>query len=417
MPSSLCRALEIAPGRTFTVAAGFIAAFAFLPLPFGSAATVVFFVAAAIALAELSTGAAGFRIPRGTGFAVAACLAYFAVDALSLVIYADQPRSWASMVTSLQFAALPIVLAVFSQAAEADPLRGFIRAARAGAIISFMIAAAQVGLDGADRATGGMINPIPFGVTAALFAFVSLVGVADEGRRGRIVALVAFVAGLAASFLSETRGAWLCLPVFVVILLYYLRARLGARPALAASAGVVLLAVLAVGLATSSLRDRLDETIEMFLAFEPGGDNTVSTSLDQRLLLWTYGLEAFGERPLFGYGPESDVDRVQALAAEDGYQVLEFAHLHNEFLTEAVGNGVVGLATLFLVLAAPLVTVLRGPRDRQRPDRIAFAAFVTAGSAISGLTGIAFGHDILNTLYVSSLLVVCLSVTRTDGVR
>jgi O-antigen ligase len=258
-----------------------------------------------------------------------------------------------------------------------------------------------------------MINPIPFGETTALFAFVSLIGIDRDGTRGRVIAALAFTAGLASSFLSQTRGAWLAIPVFVIVLLVHFRARYGTRIAFiggAALAGLLLVAVVAAG---PALKARLDETFAMFRGYDSGADTVETRTLDQRLLLWTYGLDVFRDHPALGVGPQAAVPVVQALAAADGKEILDYSHLHDAYLTEAVGNGLIGLATLLLVIAAPVVTAWRGRRDRARADRLAFAIMVVAQWVLSGLTGIAFGHDILNTVYVTALLVVCLSTARS----
>ncbi|MCW5697858.1 MAG: O-antigen ligase family protein [Bauldia sp.] len=408
----LTRRLEAQPGRPFTIAAAFLVAFGFLPLPFGSVASLTMALCALIALAQVATRTTPLSFPPPVRFAVVACLLYFAVDALSAVIYQSHGQPLAAMGASLQFAFFPLMLAALGQALapHEDPIRLFVRGARIGAILALILAVIEA-LSGVDRPRGGMINPIPFGSVAALFAFVSLIGIDRDDARGRILAGVAFTSGLAASFLSQSRGGWIALPVFVVIFLAYLRARLGTRALLAGVAVLAALTVIAVAVAGPTLRDRMRETIVMFEVSDLSRNDPESRSLDQRVLLWIYGWKAFKDRPVLGYGPEQRVEVTQSLARDDGYRIIPFGHLHNEFLTEAVSNGIVGLATLLLVLAAPVVTALRSARDSLRSDRIALAALAVAGAGLNGLTALAFGHDILNTVYVGALLAVALSAS------
>ena len=414
----LHRVLEVEAGKRFAVAAAALFLLGFLPLAFGSIATALFAAIGLIALWQAIRGETPLDFPYPARFAVIAALGYFALDAAGIIFYEDRARAWMPGVASLHFFLFPFILAALLRARGFDPLQVFVRGARVGAIASLILAIVQIS-DGLDRAAGGMINPIPFGSTAALFAFLSLIGIAEEGWRGRAFAVLAFGAGLAAAVLSEARGAWLALPVLTIIILFYLRARLGRRVAAIGVALLLAVTLLVVIAARDSLRERIEETLVMFQGFEFGraDRNEIDAfSLDQRALLMVYGLQAFGDRPLLGYGPQNAIAEVQALAAADGYTIETYGHLHNEFLTEAVGNGIAGLVTLLLVLAAPIVTALRSARDAGFADRLAFASLMTAGAALFGLTSLAFGHDITNSVYVSALLALCLGAVRSRPV-
>uniref|UniRef100_UPI0013D3F8AB O-antigen ligase family protein n=1 Tax=Acinetobacter baumannii TaxID=470 RepID=UPI0013D3F8AB len=89
--------------------------------------------------------------------------------------------------------------------------------------------------------------------------------------------------------------------------------------------------------------------------------------------LWTYGAEAFLARPVFGYGSQNAVEEVRRRAARDGFDVPPYRHLHNEFITTAVGRGLVGIAALLMLLAAPIMAAIGSVRDDRYRDRVAFA--------------------------------------------
>lgn len=379
-------------------------------MPFGSLATVVFSAAALTAAAGIATGRVAVEIPRPAGFAVAAALFYFAVDLASPVLYGNREDSWIPIVTALQFALFPLLVMGLRSAID-DPIAIFVRGARVGAILGGVIAIIQVG-DGLDRATGGAVSSFPFGAVAAWLTAISLLGIGKADWRERAFAVIAFSFGLAGAVLSESRGVWLALPVFAVITLIYFRAHLGPRVA-----GTAALALGAVGLAVvvsagDSVRERFEETLVMFEGFEFGQAERQSSdeySLDQRVLMLAFGLEAVVDRPVIGYGPHNGVEEVRERAAEEGYAINQYTHLHNEFLTETVGNGLIGLISLLLLLAAPLVVAYRSARDQMFAERVALGWFLSAGSVTFGLTSLAFGHDITNTMFVSGLLVVSLS--------
>jgi O-antigen ligase len=295
--------------------------------------------------------------------------------------------------------------------ARFDAVRSYVGGVRAGTIVGGVIAIIQVG-DGVDRAMGGMINPLPFGTTAVWFACISLIGAWDGGWRNRIFAGAAFAAGLAAAFLSQSRGAWLALPFLLFVMLVYLRARYGGRMMALAVGSIAVLLVGAVAVSWTSIRERIDETITMFRNFELG--NQQAASLDQRALMMVYGLEAIADRPLTGYGPMNAVTEVINRAASDGYEIGSYRHLHNEYLTETVAKGVAGLAAVLLLLAAPVVTAYRFARDDAFKDRMAVACVATIGAALYGLTNVVFDHDITNTVFLGMVLAVGLSSAASD---
>ena len=404
---------EVEPGRRFTFAAAVIFALGFLPLGFGTVSTALYFIAALMAVVEVVWRRAPFRVPRPVGFAVLVCLAFFGIDAVSPVIYANPAGDWRLVLQSLHFLFLPVLVLALAPV-QFDPVRAYVGGVRIGAIVGGVIAVLQV-VDGLERADGGMINALPFGAAAALFAFVSLIGIWDAGWRNRIMALAAFAAGLVATFLSEARGAWLALPLLLVIAVVYLGFRYGRRIALLATAGLAAIGLVAIVFAGDSIRGRIDQTIEMFQQFEFGEANVEALSLNQRAMMAAYGLDAVAERPVLGYGPQNTMAEVRRRAAADGNEIADFQHLHNEYVNEAVDNGLVGLAVLLALLSAPVVVALRSAKDDRRHDRLALAFLVSGGTAIFGLTNIVLGHDITNTVFATGLLVVCLSAVRSGG--
>ncbi|MCC6734736.1 MAG: O-antigen ligase family protein [Bauldia sp.] len=413
--SVLGRRLALDPGRSATLAALLLFALGFLPLPFGSLATLLFLVAGLVALVEVLARGVPFRFAGGVRFAVIAAFAYYAVDAAAVILYGNRGSAWMPAAESVHFLFFPFLLAVVASVRDADPLKVFVWGARAGAIAGAAIALVQV-FDNVNRVVGGMINPIPFGSTATLFAFIGLIGFSGEGRFGRVMAVVAFAAGLAASLLSQSRAAWMAVPVLAIVTIVYVGARYGRRTAVLAGLGLAVLAAVVGFFARDALEERLGETLAMFRGFEFGQQrdhNAPEYSLDQRVLMVVYGMDAFGQRPLLGYGPQNAVAEVQELAAADGYTIGGFGHLHNELLTEAVGNGLLGLATLFLVLAAPVVVALRAPRDGRFGARIAIAAMLTGSWVVFGLTGQTFRHDISNTVYLAVLLALAADAMRS----
>ncbi len=93
-------------------------------------------------------------------------------------------------------------------------------------------------------------------------------------------------------------------------------------------------------------------------------DNPYGT-LTGRPVIWKQGIEAFGKRPLFGYGPFALKDSIR-LSETSGEKL---SHFHNVFLQSFVSIGVVGsVFFLWLIFGAAFVLLRRLFTDRSHPQ-------------------------------------------------
>ena len=113
-------------------------------------------------------------------------------------------------------------------------------------------------------------------------------------------------------------------------------------------------------------------------ATDPG---SIGLSFDQRLDNWRAGLQAFGDRPLLGWGPENH------LVAASGYDRAAAAtnrgrdRAHNMAVEKAVTEGVPGLLAWLALWGLSFVVIVRAAR-RLAPPEQALAVF--AGAALLG---------------------------------
>ncbi len=376
----------------------------FLPLTFGSVATFFYFGACIyVGLVFL-----GRRIrwvwPPTTAFGCLVTLGYFAVAIVSPLFFPDKVDGWRDVGTAFHYFTLTLLVGALVQTPKVDVFDLFLNGARAAAIVSFGHALVQVFVLGHPRATAGMANPIPFGDTAILAAGLSMVGFQRLSPRMRAFAFLAALCGIGGCLLSQTRGALLALPLLAVAIGVHLwpLIRRRAAPALL----VVGLVMVALGLFASltKIPERIEEVRQAIEAAEPARHRDPSTA--HRVVLWTYGLDAFLDRPLTGYGSQNAVDEVRERARRAGFAIPPYNHLHNEFITTAVGKGLLGLLALLLLLAAPVIIALGSPADGRQRDRIAFAVMLSGGYGLFGLTNLLFSHDQTNTVFASAYLVL-----------
>lgn len=377
---------------------------AFLPLTLGSVSTFFFFGACIYIGLLFFTGRVGWVWPPTTAFGCIASLVFFASTVLSPLLFPNKLAGWMDVGTAFHYAALVLIVGTLVQTPKIDVFDLFLNGLRLACIVAFGYAVIEVFVLGHPRATAGMANAIPFGDTAVLSGSLSMVGFQRLSTRMRWLAATAFVCGIGAAMLSQTRGALLAVPLVGLVLVLHLWPLIRARlwQALAAA----LIAAVALGALASIMRlpERLDEVRQALRSETLGQEHDVSTA--HRVYLWTYGTAAFRDAPVLGYGSQNAVSEVRARAARDGIALPPYRHLHNEFLTVAVGRGLAGLAAMLLLLAAPIVIAIKSAQDDRLRDRRAFAVLLSGCYALFGLTNLLFSHDQTNTVFASCYVVL-----------
>jgi len=200
----------------------------------------------------------------------------------------------------------------------------------------------------------GHWNAVPFGNFSLLLGLLCGLAALWPWRQARmawkLVAACAGAAGLAASLLSGSRGGWITLPVLLPALAWLhptpLPRRLGTV--------VVILGLLAVaGLGTlPAVQARLTEGVTEVLAYcdRPDDTRTMSTSVGQRLAMWRWGLQRFGEHPVAGFGfanfPAERAAAVRRGELPGAVESMKLANVHNELIGTLAGGGILTAAGL-----------------------------------------------------------------------
>jgi O-antigen ligase len=308
---------------------------------------------------------------------------------LSLVNASDVARSAGRIEKFLRFAlAVPIYLAWRSQAEERAS-RVFLFVA-AGALLLGPVALVQVFAYGVERPDGA-VDPIMFGDTAMMLAVLvvaslTAIGADASTSRGmrRFLGGIAAASAVMACVLSQTRNAFLAVPVLVVALPLLLRRQIRLRHWLPVWLGLgVLSFVIAQGLPAISYHTVLagDEV----LGWWRGAEGMTATSVGGRLALWEHCLALWQQHPFVGNGMGDYLPDMTALTLAGGDTILTENpnlkyHSHSIYLHGLVTQGVVGTAALLLVLVLPFrqaMLLLRTASD-SRDTRAALACLIPA---------------------------------------
>ncbi|MCG5075799.1 O-antigen ligase family protein [Paraburkholderia tagetis] len=243
------------------------------------------------------------------------------------------------------------------------------------------------GWNDTERLSNYYTNAIPFGDTALLFAFLSIFTFGWD-RKARplalIVKLAALVAGGFVSYLSGTRGGWIAVPVFALLLgvqygwFSHWKRVVVTLVLLAAAAGALF--------STNGIRHRVADASSDFALMQRGDKDT---SVGLRLQLWNASVTLFERHPVYGVG-KGHLKLALADLAQHGEasQQIVNERAHSDFFSAIAEMGAMGAATLFLLYFGTSVYFWRACRAADTVIRTAACSglAVSFSTILFGLT-------------------------------
>lgn len=285
-----------------------------------------------------------------------------------------------------------------------------------GSIGAGGIAIWQRVIEDASRASG-FVQTIEFGAIAMLMGSMCVTGLiwTSEPLKSGLERLLlsglflnGFIAGITASILSGSRGAWLALLPAILIILWAARRLTHTRNYLLAG---LVLGILAVAITYSSPNTGVASRIaHAAQQVDDYIDGHTDSSIGYRLEMWRGSTRLFAEKPLIGWGEVAYMRELKELG-EAGIvnpEISRYAHAHNEWFNVFAKKGVAGGLILLGVYVTPLIWFIRIGRqstERGNEDQSRFA-LATAGIVFSsgfmatGMTQVNFNHNVGVMVYV-----------------
>lgn len=188
-----------------------------------------------------------------------------------------------------------------------------------------------------------------------------------------LICSVGAVFGISASYLSESRGGWVFVPVAILFLLYINRGVIQKnRKKLIALIIVTITTLLMFTMINTKFNiksithleiPQIKRTFQSFEQYEKGNTNT-STGI--RLELWRDSVYTFIESPFVGVGYDAR-NELRAQRIEDGViTLLDWTwntHSHNQYLEALSVRGIIGFIGLMGIFITPLFIFRRLYRD------------------------------------------------------
>ncbi|SFC49554.1 O-antigen ligase [Collimonas sp. OK412] len=246
---------------------------------------------------------------------------------------------------------------------------------------------------GATRYGTDFIPIIIFSEMALLLGVFSVFSIAWN-KPGNKLAILFKIAALCTSlyvaYLSQSRGVWLTIPVFIALACLVTK---NIRTSYKLS--VVVFFIILIGAVAhygQIVKERVS-VAESDMTQYSGGEN-VDTSLGIRLQLWRGSWVLFTEHPIFGVGVEGFPKALEELSERNVITPVAagFPHSHNEILFMMSRLGLFGLFALLALYFVPAYYFLRDIRNDDHEVRYTAGMGVALclGFIVLGLVDVIF---------------------------
>jgi len=340
-----------------------------------------------------------FKIPELTLFSWLTT-SYFCVLLLSMLIADGLDAELHHLGRKIHFLLAPFVALTLFQVELS--LKRLLLSIKMGLIIIGAIAVTQFLLNlNSDTTLGkvGMMNANIFGDIAVAMLFLSIVQVFIETPRERIITFIAVFSGIVSITLSSSRGSWLSLLILSIVyvgLIY--------RPFLHKNnrrkffLTLIMSIIFGVIATQTNVSDRISEAANDVQKWNSGNKSNTSNGL--RLQMWEAGLSAAKEAPLFGYGYRNANKEASKYVSENKKTIRNKTHLHNEYITNLVSAGVIGLLMLLTLLFKPIIIFYQQLKNKDAYYYSIMGILLCVAYVTFGFTHIAFGEEHMNAFYV-----------------
>jgi O-antigen ligase len=391
--------LRIAPETTAWMTPPFVAATLLMGPVLGSVVSAALGLAALLGVFQYLNDNYKITQSRPQRLIFAVILTWFLTEALFGLAHYGGASTWIEIIGNVPFLGFIIFVSGMELSDKTEIRRVIHAASPAAAFGTLAVAAAQIQF-GLQRAEGLAGNAGPFAALCLILFACCLLTAAETAGRSRLLGIAGAVAAAVCVVLSGMRGLWPCLLVLPAALAVLYRDVLRLVPRRAAlAAALMLLAVLVV---TQGSIERRIQTLGADIETLRSG-RSEATSLSEHLLIWQAGWSLMREAPLAGHGLGQNRQLIAARTRQIGKVEIGFTHFHNAILNQGVQTGIVGIAALLAMFFTPLMLALRhSSRDTGRHG-LAIITVTTIIYAFSGATGIMFGHDLMDAVWIAAI--------------
>jgi len=228
------------------------------------------------------------------------------------------------------------------------------------------------------------INPIPyatFSASLSIAAFYYLLQ--SKSWKSCLIWLSTFIAATLPLLYSQSRGLWLALAVTVIVAIIKLLC--SNKKSIYLLLPFILASSAAYYISQNKISNRIERTkveVEQIM------QGNLNTSIGLRLQMWEAAFILAKESPLIGLG-NRHIERKKELVEQRliSSRIVHFTHYHNQFLSDFIKYGIIGLLLLLFSIFLPFYYLKKNNNQYTWPGILIIGVYI-----IASLTDVPFQH-------------------------
>lgn len=205
-------------------------------------------------------------------------------------------------------------------------------------------------------------HPILFGdmsLTMMSMLLVFLLMTKEWNKKVILLSAAVLLFGLTSVILSQSRGAWIVVPIMMVFILFQIKNRISLQTAVALMASFLLLMTASYFTPSTGVKQRIDSTVANVFKYSEGTNK--GSSIGSRFEMWKASWMIFKEKPVVGIGWGNFNETAKVLVKEKrvSSSAAAYSHPHNQFISVAVNGGLLMLFALLVFIFVPLSLLKR----------------------------------------------------------
>jgi len=242
-----------------------------------------------------------------------------------------------------------------------------------------------------DERLTGVKGPMSFGYLTLTIAFLSLASSIywlNNKKIKSILGFFGFLLCIQASFLTQTRGAWIALPILILIYVFYITKNKKIK-----MSTVIILLSISVPILTyinfDIIKNRTMVAYKETISFIQH-QKSERGSVHDRLSMWTASWHLFKQKPIFGSGLTCYSNQIKDICIKKNINtyITKYDNPHSTYLNQLITRGLFGLTVYIFILATPLYFSLKKIKSKECKERVTALAIatITAGYTHFSLT-------------------------------
>lgn len=243
-------------------------------------------------------------------------------------------------------------------------------------------------------------NPIPFSYCMIGISVFCLTNWRHSNKKDKLIAFILFLIGTYfAGILSGTRGTLFTLLLIAPIIIFHISSSLKTTFVIVFTSALFGIFIFQIGLAFNLENvyfNRIKNGIDTLVLSE-NRDRSIWLRID----MWSAGLQAFFEAPIFGYGI---TERFAALKPYLINSEINYTHPHNDIIAGLISCGIFGgIAVLVSLMSAVIAAILA---TMWSYTKFYFALMISCSALVTGSVSTVLFNDISSAWLVFSTYLI-----------